>query len=300
MPSPVDKHFKQIKEDNPSYTDEQAWATAWSVFCKFKSPGSPHCHKPTEEYLKKEARLVTDFADALLVQKVASRYMVAMSLPEDVETMLMRWRHDRDQVLDAIVDGAQGVDDLLRDFKVIEREVPHDRDLRQVIRPDVHDVDSLMKLVENLGELNMTNPLREFEDSIIISRVASRVAGYSYKPDSEKFMLWGKGPFNKDVIETINRTVVPFKDDDGKSHDDGFLKVQDHQSGHSVNRLKEDEGYTQEVLVTISFPSGSELKVLSALQGAVRKHNMQAEKAKPGQKPDMRLSERPKKRRFQV
>jgi hypothetical protein len=144
----------------------------------------------------------------------------------------------------------------------------------------------------------MSNPLREFEDSLIVSRVAARVAGHSYKPESDKFMLWGKGPFNRDVIESISSTVVPFKDDGGKQHDDGFLKVVDHQSGHSVNRLKEDEGYTTEVLVTISFPSGSKSKVLSALQGAIRKHNMQAEKANPGQKPDMRLSEKPKKKKI--
>jgi hypothetical protein len=155
MPSPVDKYFKQIKKDNPSYSDEQAWATAWSVYCKYKNPGSPSCHKPTEEYFKKESKLVTDFADALLVQKVASRYMTAMSLPEDVESKLMRWRHEKDQILNAIVDGAQGVDDLLHDFKVIEREVPYDRDLRQLIRPDVQDADSLMKLVEDLGELGV-------------------------------------------------------------------------------------------------------------------------------------------------
>lgn len=73
MPSPVDKYYKQIKKDSPSYSDEQAWATAWAIFCKHKDPGSSHCHKPTEEYLKK-AKLVTDFANALLVQKVASRF----------------------------------------------------------------------------------------------------------------------------------------------------------------------------------------------------------------------------------
>lgn len=155
MPSPIDKYFKQIKKDNPSYSDEQAWATAWSVYCKYKNPGSPSCHKPTEEYFKKESKLVTDFANALLVQKVASRYMMAMSLPEDVESKLMRWRREKDQVLNTIVDGAQGIDHLLRDFKVIEREIPYDRELRQLIRPDVQDADSLMKLVEDLGELGV-------------------------------------------------------------------------------------------------------------------------------------------------
>jgi hypothetical protein len=156
MPSPVDKYFKEVKENNPSYSDDQAWATAWSIYCKNVNPESPSCHKPKGEYLSKEAtRLITEFADALLIQKVASRYLVAMSLPENVETKLLSWRREKDELLEAVVDGIQGVDDLIREFKVIEREVPHDRELRQLIRPDVQDVDSLMKVVEDLGELGV-------------------------------------------------------------------------------------------------------------------------------------------------
>lgn len=155
MPSPVDKYFKEIKNNNPSYSDEQAWATAWSVFCKHKNPGSTSCHKPTEEYLSKEAKLVVDFAHALLVQKVASRWFEAMSLPESTESKLKVWRHHKDELLEAVVDGIEGVDDLIRDFKVIEREVPYDREIRQLIRPDALAVDSLLKIVEDLGELGV-------------------------------------------------------------------------------------------------------------------------------------------------
>jgi hypothetical protein len=58
MPSPVDKYFKQVKDENPSYSDAQAWATAWAIFCKHKNPGSPHCHQSPSEYLKgKEATM---------------------------------------------------------------------------------------------------------------------------------------------------------------------------------------------------------------------------------------------------
>jgi len=51
MPSPVDKYFKEVKDGNPSYSDEQAWATAWSIYCRHKAPGSPHCHRSPDEYL---------------------------------------------------------------------------------------------------------------------------------------------------------------------------------------------------------------------------------------------------------
>lgn len=53
MPSKVDKYYKEIKRDNPSYSDEQAWATAWSIYCKHVNPNSDSCHKAPEEYLKK-------------------------------------------------------------------------------------------------------------------------------------------------------------------------------------------------------------------------------------------------------
>jgi len=46
-PSKVDDYFKKVKKDNPGYTDEQAWATAWSIYCAYKKPGDPSCHQET-------------------------------------------------------------------------------------------------------------------------------------------------------------------------------------------------------------------------------------------------------------
>lgn len=60
MPGPVDKYFDQVKKDNPSYSDEQAWATAWSIFCKHKKPNSEHCHRPPEGYLKGQGKKSMD------------------------------------------------------------------------------------------------------------------------------------------------------------------------------------------------------------------------------------------------
>jgi hypothetical protein len=154
MPSPVDKYYKQIRKENPSYSEEQAWATAWSVFCKHKDPGSSHCHKSPSEYLKGKsaATLLREFEYSILIRRVASKY--AMSLPEDVESQLVSWRREKNQILESVADDLTGVDDLLDDFKDIERKV-RDRDLRQLIRDDVQDADSLLKVVENLGELGV-------------------------------------------------------------------------------------------------------------------------------------------------
>lgn len=58
MPGPVDDYFKSIKKSNPEYSDEAAWATAWSIYCKHVNPGSDHCHKQPSEYLTKQAARV--------------------------------------------------------------------------------------------------------------------------------------------------------------------------------------------------------------------------------------------------
>lgn len=44
-PEQVDRYFKEVKKDNPSYDDSQAWATAWSIYCAHKNPSSPSCHQ---------------------------------------------------------------------------------------------------------------------------------------------------------------------------------------------------------------------------------------------------------------
>lgn len=47
-PQKVDKYFKEVKKSNPDYSDERAWATAWSIYCEHVKPGDPSCHK--DEY----------------------------------------------------------------------------------------------------------------------------------------------------------------------------------------------------------------------------------------------------------
>jgi hypothetical protein len=75
MPSPVDRYFKEVKDENPSYSDEQAWATAWSIYCKHKNPGSDHCKKPTSEYLKGKSAMLREFQDAIILRNVVAHFV---------------------------------------------------------------------------------------------------------------------------------------------------------------------------------------------------------------------------------
>jgi len=64
MPAKVDELFDEVKKSNPSYSDEQAWATAWSIYCKHVEPGSESCHLPTSEYLKGKTAASAEYEQA--------------------------------------------------------------------------------------------------------------------------------------------------------------------------------------------------------------------------------------------
>lgn len=59
-PKKVDDLFKEVKDGNPSYTDEQAWATAWSIYCKHVDPNGEHCQKGGPSQYLKEGVSVPD------------------------------------------------------------------------------------------------------------------------------------------------------------------------------------------------------------------------------------------------
>lgn len=50
IPKKVEEYAESVKDKNPDYDDAKVWATAWSIYCKYKEPGSEHCKKDTGEY----------------------------------------------------------------------------------------------------------------------------------------------------------------------------------------------------------------------------------------------------------
>jgi predicted double-glycine peptidase len=52
LPPEVEEDVKEIQKKNPDYTEGQAWATAWSIHCKYRDPGSEHCQMSPGEYFK--------------------------------------------------------------------------------------------------------------------------------------------------------------------------------------------------------------------------------------------------------
>lgn len=58
LPGPVVDYVQEVQDANPDYSESQAWATAWSIYCKYKNPGSDHCKKSPSEYFKAAALMI--------------------------------------------------------------------------------------------------------------------------------------------------------------------------------------------------------------------------------------------------
>ncbi len=52
LPADVERYVEDIKKKNPDYSEGQAWATAWSIYCKYKNPESDHCKMNASDYFQ--------------------------------------------------------------------------------------------------------------------------------------------------------------------------------------------------------------------------------------------------------
>jgi hypothetical protein len=49
LPKYVEDKVKYFEEEK-GYEPEKSWPVAWSIYCKYKEPNSPHCKKEPSEY----------------------------------------------------------------------------------------------------------------------------------------------------------------------------------------------------------------------------------------------------------
>lgn len=50
VPKYVHDKVEEIMEKQKEKDEGKAWAVAWSIYCKYKKPGSPHCKKEPSDY----------------------------------------------------------------------------------------------------------------------------------------------------------------------------------------------------------------------------------------------------------
>lgn len=149
-------------------------------------------------------------------------------------------------------------------------------------------------------EAYTTVALKSLSDSdlkTLAGALKVKTAGHSHEVETMSLLFYGKGPFNRDVVDDLYTSSFEFRDTQGETHDDGNITIVDRASGPFVTRADEMKGLTQEVLVTVRVPKGSQAEAFKAAQTVAKKHKLQVEKAKPGQKPGLRQSERPQRQK---
>ncbi len=50
IPNYVHDKVEEIMGNQKEKDEGKAWAVAWSIYCKYKKPGSPHCKKESDDY----------------------------------------------------------------------------------------------------------------------------------------------------------------------------------------------------------------------------------------------------------
>ena len=75
LPPKLEKYVEQVKKENPSYSESQVWATAWSIYCRNVRNESPHCKRKPGGYFKgkKAAEIARKVADAWMRKLVGSQ-----------------------------------------------------------------------------------------------------------------------------------------------------------------------------------------------------------------------------------
>lgn len=143
MPAKVDELFDEVKSTNPDYTDEQAWATAWSIYCKHVEPGSDSCHLPTSEYLSGKTastKLVEEVSDGgrtAYIFEDGGSLIVQMNYRGDKEEQTARnladARKKAKAMLESVAKYASGPDKTADHYDDVVRE-QKERELKSILK----------------------------------------------------------------------------------------------------------------------------------------------------------------------
>jgi hypothetical protein len=119
--------------------------------------------------------------------------------------------------------------------------------------------------------------------------IRDKTAGHSYEVATMTLLVYGPHPgFNVDAKNDLYQAYFPYKDDEGKSRDDGHCTIRDIKNGPFATRQDELKKLVQETVVTVDYPKGAEDAALKAVQKALRPRKLKVEKTTANHKPELR------------
>ena len=152
IPADVERYVKEIKDGNPDYDDAKAWATAWSRYCKYKNPGSEHCHMNTNDYFKSAMTELGRMAEDSIMSELE---VMAEGCPDNLdEADCKEWESNTDKYKNVVKDKHQaGGKVAARSLREIARDIRRDwRPVNYAAKPYLDAMGSLGSITDNYDQ----------------------------------------------------------------------------------------------------------------------------------------------------
>jgi len=263
LPPEVEEDVKEIQKKNPDYTEGQAWATAWSIHCKHRDPGSEHCQKSPSEYFKAAkfpagvTMTVDEVADVVGPEFKEMNEDPPASVVEVREEMQKKAGSDEVEGLQKAVKATQKMMESLKAQKLPENvEAP----LRKAIEANLAKYEARLKSLKTAG-----SPLIATETFAEMLKDGKFEKGKSMTVDEVAAVV---GPEFKEMNEDPPASVVKLREEMSKTAAINWTTVATSLLKASKGLTEEDFHYRAYLRAIISDDSATAKHLVSKFKGA--------------------------------
>ena len=263
LPPEVEEDVKEIQKKNPDYTEGQAWATAWSIHCKHRDPGSEHCQMSPSEYFKTAkfpagvTMTVDEVADVVGPEFKEMNEDPPASVVEVREEMQKKAGSDEVEGLQKAVKATQKMMESLKAQKLPENvEAP----LRKAIEANLAKYEARLKSLKTAG-----SPLIATETFAEMLKDGKFEKGKSMTVDEVAAVV---GPEFKEMNEDPPASVVKLREEMSKTAAINWTTVATSLLKASKGLTEEDFHYRGYLRAIISDDSATAKHLVSKFKGA--------------------------------
>ena len=263
LPPEVEEDVKEIQKKNPDYTEGQAWATAWSIHCKHRDPGSEHCQMSPSEYFKAAkfpagvTMTVDEVADVVGPEFKEMNEDPPASVVEVREEMQKKAGSDEVEGLQKAVKATQKMMESLKAQKLPENvEAP----LRKAIEANLAKYEARLKSLKTAG-----SPLIATETFAEMLKDGKFEKGKSMTVDEVAAVV---GPEFKEMNEDPPASVVKLREEMSKTAAINWTTVATSLLKASKGLTEEDFHYRAYLRAIISDDSATAKHLVSKFKGA--------------------------------
>ena len=112
--------------------------------------------------------------------------------------------------------------------------------------------------------------------------------GHSVAVENVSIVVWGPGMYNIDARRAIEHAYFDYKDDEGKTQDDGMPTISSHETSEILGRSEEAAGHVRETVLSVKLPKDSKNNAIKAIKAALKPLKLDAAILPEWRKPQTR------------